>query len=88
VWRGRAEVALDAAVSFKYVQLDGSGGLVAWGQDIAGGSNISLMVTPSDEVMSGLQLTVEPTEAAGGAGAWYGCLFGGCCRSGWGAQQQ
>lgn len=65
MWIGRAELALDAPVSFKYVQLDGAGGLVSWGQDIAGGSNISLLVTPSDEVMSGLQLTMEPTEAAG-----------------------
>lgn len=72
VWRGRAELALDAPVSFKYIQLDRSGGLVGWGQDIAGGSNISLMVTPSEEVLGGLQLTMDPTDAAGEAGGWHG----------------
>jgi hypothetical protein len=37
---------------------------VSWGQDIAGGSNISLMVSPSEEVISGLALTLDPPEAA------------------------
>lgn len=37
---------------------------MSWGQDIAGGSNISLMVSPSEEVLSGLALTLDPPEAA------------------------
>ena len=49
---------------FHHVQVDGGGSLVSWGQDIAGGSNISLMVSPSEEVLSGLALTLDPPEAA------------------------
>lgn len=65
MWRGRVDVPLDTPMSFKYILVNGAGGLVGWGQDIAGGSNLSLLVTPSDQVMSGLQLTLEPTDASG-----------------------
>lgn len=78
VWRGRADLPLDTPVSLKYIQVDGGGGLVAWGQDVAGGSNIGLLVSPSQEVMSGLALTVDPPEAAG-AGCWGGSWGGLVC---------
>lgn len=65
MWRGEVSLPLDSTVCFKYVQVDSSGGLVAWGQDIAGGSNMSVLISPSDEVMSGLQLVLDPPETAG-----------------------
>lgn len=65
VWRGCVSLPLDTPISFKYIQVDGSGCLQGWGQDIAGGSNLSVLVTASDEVMSGLELLLEPTDAAG-----------------------
>lgn len=66
MWRGCAHLPLDTPVSFKYVQVNASSGsLVSWGQDISGGDNMCVLVSPSDEVMSGLQLVLEPADAAG-----------------------
>lgn len=57
------------------VQIDGNGKLVYWGQDVGGGSNISLIVSPSDEETSGLQITMDPADAAGkGRDNAAGCL--------------
>lgn len=75
VWRACVSLPLDTPVSFKYIQVDGSGRLQGWGQDLAGGSNLSVLVTPSDEVMSGLQLILEPSDAAGGCVCVRVCVY-------------
>jgi hypothetical protein len=49
-----------------WLQVNDTGGLVCWGGDIAGGSNLSLLVSPSVEVEGELALLLEPPEAAGG----------------------
>lgn len=58
------------------LQVDGGGGLVCWGGDIAGGTNLSLLVSPSDKAPGGLTLVLEPAEAAGGS---HVCV----CQRGW-----
>lgn len=61
VWRGSAELPVGQPVSLKYVQLDADGQLVAW-ED---GRNVSLTVAPSDELISGFQVNVDPPSCAG-----------------------
>lgn len=57
------------------MQIDGNGKLVYWGQDVGGGSNISLIVSPSDEDTSALQITMDPADAAGeGRNNAAGCI--------------
>lgn len=49
---------------------------MCWGGDIAGGTNLSLLVSPSDEALGGLSLVLEPAEAAGGSRVCV-CVWGG-----------
>lgn len=65
MWRGSVTLPLDQPVAFKYIQVNAGGGLVAWGQDIAGGNNITLEVTKSDDDTGGLSLTLEPQAVSG-----------------------
>lgn len=57
----------------KYIEINSSNRLVSWGSDIADGGNITIKVTPTDELISGYEVNTEP-QLPTGARACVHCL--------------
>jgi hypothetical protein len=60
VWHTSVPLPIDTPIAFKYVELGPAGQLVAWGQDLCAGGNMSVMVEPAQDYVTGFTVTLDP----------------------------
>jgi hypothetical protein len=60
VWHTSALLPIDTPIAFKYVELGAQGQLVGWGQDLCAGGNMSVLVEPAQDAVTGFTVTLDP----------------------------
>jgi hypothetical protein len=65
VWRVSVPLPINTPIAFKYVELGPQGQLVAWGQDLCAGGNMSVMVEPAQDYVTGFTVTLDPPMPTG-----------------------
>lgn len=66
MWRNSIPIPVGVPVAFKYIEEADDGSLVGWGEDVAGGCNLTVTVEPDDQLISGYRITLLPDTPTGG----------------------
>jgi hypothetical protein len=60
VWHTSVPLPTNTPIAFKYVEMGPGGQLLAWRQDLCAGGNMSVMVEPAQDYVTGFTVTLDP----------------------------